>query len=190
MARSRTATVVAKTPEQELDRIAAQLREEVVEAERHYRTALQHAIRAGELLTEARALAPSGTWSTWLAVNFDGGAATAATYMRLAKHATEVEHAQTITAAVAMLAPTEPRALNPAPTNDPDPMGDYRRASSALARAIAYAEEWKPSAVQPGYLPVAEFRSRVQQLADIVEAWEGSSTSPRRKRPARQTAAA
>lgn len=164
----------------QLNRIASQLREEVVEAERQYQSAVQHAIRAGELLNEARDLVPHGSWSTWLAANFDGTAGVANTYMRLAKHRAEIAHAQTITAAVAFLAPAKAQASTVlAAPRDPDPLGDYRRASSALARALAYADDWEPTTPPSGYLPINEFRKRAEQLVRKAEEWE-QPVSPRR----------
>lgn len=46
--------------------------------------ALQHAMRCGDLLIEAKAGVPHGEWQRWLADNFDGSTRSAQVYMRLA----------------------------------------------------------------------------------------------------------
>ena len=48
-----------------------------------FRKTVEHGIRAGELLAEAKAHCPHGTWLDWLAVNFYGSARTAQVFMRL-----------------------------------------------------------------------------------------------------------
>ena len=43
---------------------------------------LHHAIKAGELLIEAKARCPHGNWQAWLEENFEGSVRTAQAYMR------------------------------------------------------------------------------------------------------------
>lgn len=52
---------------------------------------LAHAIRAGELLIEARAAVPHGSWLPWLHDHFEGSERTAQVYMRLARHGATLE---------------------------------------------------------------------------------------------------
>lgn len=59
------------------------------------RAAVEHAVRAGELLLEAKAAVGHGCWLDWLADNFAGSADTAQTYMRLARAKAEVIDANT-----------------------------------------------------------------------------------------------
>jgi predicted transcriptional regulator len=49
--------------------------------------AVEHAIRAGELLLEARDVVPYGEWTVWLAHNVEVTAQHAQTYMRVARNA-------------------------------------------------------------------------------------------------------
>lgn len=49
------------------------------------RTAIGHAIRAGELLIEAKELVPHGAWQRWLSEHFRGSERTAQGYMQLAR---------------------------------------------------------------------------------------------------------
>jgi hypothetical protein len=65
----------------------ARLAGEINEAHRAFvgtfRTALEHGIRCGELLAQAKEQCPHGTWLQWLEANFDGSARTAQVYMQL-----------------------------------------------------------------------------------------------------------
>jgi hypothetical protein len=55
-------------------------------AQRDYRSSCEHAIRAGELLIEAKAALRHGEWLPWLSSNFRGSPRSAQTHMRLARH--------------------------------------------------------------------------------------------------------
>src|SRR5215216_1060692 len=50
----------------------------------------EHGIRAGELLSEAKAQCNHGEWLPWLENNFEGSARTAQEYMKLYKHRDEI----------------------------------------------------------------------------------------------------
>lgn len=89
----------------ELPILAAQIADEVCKAENAWRDALGHAIRAGELLIEAKGLVKHGEWLSWLAENFLGSDRTARLYMRLATNSATVAELPTIREAVAMLTP-------------------------------------------------------------------------------------
>jgi hypothetical protein len=54
-------------------------------AERVFREGVQHAIRAGELLLQAKRTAAHGNWSSWLAENVEFSDRLAQAYMRLAR---------------------------------------------------------------------------------------------------------
>lgn len=54
------------------------------------RKTVEHGIRAGELLAEAKAQCPHGTWLPWLELNFEGSTRTAQEYMRLHNHRDEI----------------------------------------------------------------------------------------------------
>ncbi|CAN5819117.1 hypothetical protein BH20CHL1_BH20CHL1_09240 [soil metagenome] len=49
------------------------------------RTGLEHALNAGHLLIEAKALCPHGEWLPWLHEHFEGSERTAQAYMRVAR---------------------------------------------------------------------------------------------------------
>ncbi len=53
--------------------------------------ALKHALRAGELLSEAKGQLPHGAFGPWLAENFAGSDRTARAYMRVYSHREELE---------------------------------------------------------------------------------------------------
>lgn len=70
--------------------IEARIREEHEAAQRAARTALDHAIRCGQLLAEAKSQLPHGAWGNWLAEHFPASPRTARGYMRLAEHREEL----------------------------------------------------------------------------------------------------
>jgi hypothetical protein len=70
--------------------LADELGQEVRAAEDAARDAVSHAIRVGELLTEAKSLVKHGEWLPWLAANFPGSERTAQTWMRLASNSAAV----------------------------------------------------------------------------------------------------
>jgi hypothetical protein len=80
-------------PKRNLPAIATELRQEVEAAELAWRDAVGHAIRAGELLTEAKAQVKHGEWLPWLEANFPGAPRTAQDYMRLAANAEDARRA-------------------------------------------------------------------------------------------------
>jgi len=60
--------------------------------------ALDHALRCGDLLIEAKAGVVHGEWAQWLADNFSGSARTARVYTRLAARRDEIEAKRQATA--------------------------------------------------------------------------------------------
>jgi hypothetical protein len=101
-----------------LPAIAADVRREVEAAEQSWRDAVAHAIRAGELLIEAKAQVKHGDWGGWLDANFPGSRTTATNYMRLAANRQSVADLPTVREAVAALAgraPSRPGGLPPPP---------------------------------------------------------------------------
>jgi hypothetical protein len=68
-----------------LDTLARQINEEHRAFLTTFRKTLEHAIKVGELLTQAKEQCPYGKWLPWLEGNFEGAARTAQDYMRLYK---------------------------------------------------------------------------------------------------------
>lgn len=66
--------------------LSAQINKEHQACVRAARQALDHAMRCGDLLVEAKAGCPHGEWQPWLAEHFDGSARSARGYMRLANN--------------------------------------------------------------------------------------------------------
>ena len=77
-------------------------------AEDDFRSAVAHAIQAGELLIEAKAQVAHGEWLPWLEANCPLSERQARNYMRLARNRQRVADLPTIRNAVALLA--EPRS--------------------------------------------------------------------------------
>ena len=65
--------------------LAGQINREHVQAEQSARTALTHALKAGELLLTAKAQVGHGAWLDWLRDNCKVSGRTAQAYMRLAR---------------------------------------------------------------------------------------------------------
>jgi CBS domain-containing protein len=98
---------LARQPGRDLGAIAVELRHEVEQSEHHWQTAVGHAIRAGELLTEAKAQVEHGEWLPWLEANFPGSERTARNYMRLGRESATVADLPTVREALAVV--TAPR---------------------------------------------------------------------------------
>ncbi len=102
-----------------LDDLAGEIRREVELSEQHWQSAVAHAIRAGELLTEAKSRVQHGEWLPWIEANFPGSDRTARNYMRLAANRQRVADLPTVREAVAALTArtSEPDAR---PSRSPD----------------------------------------------------------------------
>ena len=68
----------------DLPAIATEIRRELERAEQLWQSAVETAIRAGELLIEAKSRLKHGEWLSWLEANFPKTRRTAENYMRLA----------------------------------------------------------------------------------------------------------
>jgi hypothetical protein len=89
----------------ELDRLpdlAAEINRESELAERAWSSALRHAIRAGELLIQAKAQVRHGKWLPWLRENFERSERTAQLYMSLARNPQRVAGLSSVHAAAAI----------------------------------------------------------------------------------------
>lgn len=84
----------------ELDR---QIHAEIAAAEEGHRSALGHAIRAGELLTEKKSRLVHGEWMHWMEDNFPGHYNTAGNYMKLAANSQRVVNLGSVREALAVL---------------------------------------------------------------------------------------
>ncbi len=71
--------------------LAVRIKAEHAAAAASLRESVRHAIAAGEMLVEAKAMVPHGQWLPWLADHVAISERTAQLYMRIAKNRTEVE---------------------------------------------------------------------------------------------------
>jgi hypothetical protein len=69
--------------EKSLGKLADEINAEHRACEEALRSGLRHAVRAGELLTEAKGQVKHGEWGRWVAENFKGSERTAQAYMRV-----------------------------------------------------------------------------------------------------------
>lgn len=71
--------------------LIASIRREHQLAQDAFQSAVEHAVRCGELLNEAKAQVPHGAWLPWLNEHFPASHRTAQGYMRLARHAADAQ---------------------------------------------------------------------------------------------------
>jgi hypothetical protein len=77
--------------EKRLGKLAEEINAEHRACEAALRSGLRHAVRAGELLTEAKGQVKHGEWGTWLSANFGGSERTAQAYMRVFREMPKLE---------------------------------------------------------------------------------------------------
>jgi hypothetical protein len=103
---------IAKTPKE----LVGEINQAYDAVQTHAYNAVVHAIRCGELLTQAKAKVPHGGWEPWIHKHFDGSQQTANVYMRLhAKHGGSRDLPESISQAIRSLMPSEPREKPPEP---------------------------------------------------------------------------
>lgn len=100
--------MTALEPRRTTATIATELRHEAQAAEKDLRSAVAHAIRAGELLTEAKGQVAHGEWLPWIAANFPGSEDTAGRYMKLAANSARARNLPSIRAALKEITPSAP----------------------------------------------------------------------------------
>ena len=118
-----------------LDALAVQIRNDIGAADKHWQSAVTHAIRAGDGLIKAKARVQHGEWLPWLEANFpDFSERSAQSYMRMARNRNAVADLGSIREAVALLA--APKVDVPKPD---DAMGrdEAQRLSDEAAETIA-----------------------------------------------------
>jgi hypothetical protein len=124
--------------------LAKQINQEHHQCETAARSAVEHAINAGNLLIEAKAQCPHGRWGTWISENFEGSIRTAQAYMRIAREWPELAEANTQTSAHlsidgALKALAEPKESDPEP--EPEPM-DTNQTRASLEKLETRIESW------------------------------------------------
>jgi hypothetical protein len=97
--------------------LAVEIRAEVQATEADLHSAVGHAIKAGELLIEAKARCGHGEWLPWLGENFEFSRRHAQRFMQMAANATSVSHLPSVNAALKELTPpaTTRRVAQPLP---------------------------------------------------------------------------
>ena len=80
-----------QTLDPKLPGLAQEANEAHAEAQASFRSGVEHAVRAGRALAQAKARLAHGRWASWLAGNFDGSERLAQLYMRLARRLPELE---------------------------------------------------------------------------------------------------
>jgi hypothetical protein len=99
---------------QRLTDLASEIADEVVLVEDRLREGLEHAIRAGTMLTEAKSLLKHGEWLPWLESNFEWSPRMAQLYMRLSRRSADAAVLRSGSIRQAIEAIAEPKSLPPA----------------------------------------------------------------------------
>jgi hypothetical protein len=128
---------IAPAPSRTLTSLAQDIRREIEQADASLRDAVTYAIRAGELLIEAKGELKHGDWLPWLGANCRLGEREARNYMRLARNRQTVADLPTIREAVALLAAPKParEKSEPETPRHADP-SRFRQAPSTVLRAL------------------------------------------------------
>ena len=121
-----------------LDVIASRINEEHRACTQAAISALEHAIRAGQMLLEAKAKAGHGNWLGWLDANFEGSRSTAHAYMKLARRQDELNSQRSGNLSIdgalrALAAPPDPE--EPSPGRRESLADMEARAEAALSKA-------------------------------------------------------
>jgi hypothetical protein len=110
-----------------IDDLAAQIKAELQAAKEAAQSTIEHALKCGELLLEAKAKLNHGLWLPWLTKSCGMSKRSAQRYMQLAKHRAEIEAKcatlahLTLDAAVTLISlPEAPRAPEPEPEPEPE----------------------------------------------------------------------
>lgn len=142
------------TPDASLNALAGQIKIEHEAALGSARTALKHALRAGELLLEAKALVKHGQWLPWLSANVDVSERQAQKYMQLALNRPALEAKApseadlTIGDALELIAkPKEATPLEGHPVIEEARLALRRCLDGFEAEADALAEPWRTQAL-------------------------------------------
>src|SRR5215212_9148639 len=132
-----------------LDDLAAVAVAEHEAFERDARSAIGHAIRAGEALIAAKARVRHGEWLPWLAAHFPASERTARRYMQLAENRSRVADLDSVRAGLAELA--EPRAMPELPPPRLEPPVTVEEALERARSVAAWLRETNEAveAVQP-----------------------------------------
>jgi hypothetical protein len=105
-----------------LPELAKAIKVELAAIEQDTRSALQHAILAGEMLNDAKQQMEHGEWMPWLEKNFALTPQMGRTYMRLAANRKRVFHLGSIREALGVLAEEKPKKPKK-PKKKPTPYG-------------------------------------------------------------------
>jgi hypothetical protein len=125
-------------------------------------TALDHAMRAGDLLIEARADIGHGNWQAWIEENFEGSLRRAQEYMRLAKNRESIEAEKARSSALLGI----DRALRAIAAPKQKNSSDASEAAEPLdERIIAVRQEIVRDGEKPDEEIAAELQVEVEKVA-------------------------
>ena len=148
-----------------LDELAQLANKEHRQCEVARKSGLQHAIKAGAHLIEAKSRCRHGDWLPWLAANFEGSERLAQAYMKVAANPQRVADLSFRNALKALAAPTAP----------PSWMQRLENATRELAE-IPAAMEREDAHMQlfRRFLDAVLYEAEIQSLPPDADLWESS----------------
>ena len=152
--------------------LAGQINEAHSQCKNSFREGTQNAIRAGQLLIEAKALCPRGEWGQWVRDNCEFSNRTAEAYMRVAREMPRLLEAKA--QRVADLSFRETLKLLGAPKDHPE-QSELEAAEQLAAEFDAAYLEWSSVAELCREIlgnPNAA-SEQVKAVRDVASLWEG-----------------
>jgi hypothetical protein len=130
--------------EQDCIELAKRIRSEHKAAQTAMCHAVAHALKVGDLLIQAKAAVPSGTWHRWLRTHCELSKRTALRYVQLAQHRAEIEHKiageQHLSVRAAQRLISKPKSETTSPGNHTDYEKRIEREDQNQAQATAAAK--------------------------------------------------
>jgi hypothetical protein len=152
-------TTEMTTQNENLRALAGKAAAEMVQVMRDHQSALAHAIKAGELLLEAKSLLRHGEWEPWLEQHFGASARTARTFMRLSKKSADPAVLEANSIAGALEALAKPKQIAASSEDD-----TYAAKFRALPTEVRLS-------LRKAMLDDLSSRSMFQEILDVGRAW-------------------
>jgi hypothetical protein len=146
--------VTAITTRTTLTNIAGQIKAEHEKACMAARATVEHAIRVGELLIEAKQLVQHGYWGDWLHMHCDLSERSAQSYMRLAHHRANPQLSADLTIDDALKALAKPKPV------------EIEDADALVTDSADYLQPSVAGQARIGLLEVAEFTETFGVIED------------------------
>ena len=174
MSTTNTIKIVRPT-DLDLTALAGQIKHEHGQCENAARSAVQHAIRAGELLVDAKARCQHGTWKRWIEEHCGFSLRTAQLYMGIARDVPKLPAAKAQRVALLPSLRGIERHLRQDRQRDEQQLRRDRYREEANRGQTAIVDMSDADSGEPNPLPEPEWDpavSAVHFLAQVIQVWE------------------